>query len=469
MRQQAGFSMHIITRLAGAVAAALILLAPALWNGFPLLQFDTGGYFARWHEGRLEESRSTVYGAFLQLLSWPNFWPVVVAQTLFTVWILWLLLRSLDLGGRARVLPITVAALSILTALPWLTSQLITDIMAGLAVLALYLVVMRGHALATWERFALIGFIAFAVATHNATLAVLMLLVAAGLVFALFHRKLVPLAGVGRGALALALGAALLVTTNYAVARKLSWTPGGIALLFGRMLNEGIAQRFLAEHCPDSRFKLCDHQSELPSDADKFFWGESVFDRLGRFKGMNVEMATIVLESLADYPGEQIKGAAIATGRQLVMVNTGYGVNTEVWHTYGMIGNYAPQMEPAMEAAHHHQHDLNFAAINRVHVPVAYLAMLVLIAVIALASRHERLARVRHLAITVALALLANAFVCGALSNPHDRYGARMVWLAVLVLLLIPWTNAASPPASEVRDTSRQPLKRASKAKEALV
>ena len=30
-----------------------MLLAPALWNGFPLLQFDTGGYFARWHEGRL--------------------------------------------------------------------------------------------------------------------------------------------------------------------------------------------------------------------------------------------------------------------------------------------------------------------------------------------------------------------------------------------------------------------------------
>src|SRR5258706_16263425 len=103
-----------------------MLLAPALWNGFPLLEFDTGGYFARWHEGKLEESRSTVYGAFLQFLSWPDFWPVIIAQTLFTVWILWLLLRSHDLvrahelGGRARILPITVAALSILTALPWL-------------------------------------------------------------------------------------------------------------------------------------------------------------------------------------------------------------------------------------------------------------------------------------------------------------------------------------------------------------
>ena len=364
------------------------------------------------------------------------------------------------LAGRARVLPITVAALSILTALPWLASQLITDIMAGLAVLALYLVVTRADTLLAWERVALMAFIAFAVATHNATLAVLMLLVAAGLIIALFDRKLVPLAGVGRGAGALMLAAALLVTTNYAVAGRLAWTPGGIALLFGRMLNEGIAQRFLAEHCPDPRFKLCDHLSELPNDADVFFWGESVFDRLGRFKGMNAEMATIVLESLADYPLEQLKGAAVATGRQLVMVATGYGVNTEVWHTYGMIGNYAPQMEPAMNAAHQQQHDLNFVAMNRVHVPIAYLAMLLLIAVIAFASRHERFAGMRHLAVTVALALLANAFVCGALSNPHDRYGARMVWLAVLVLLLIPWAG--------VPRASRQNLERAAEAKEAL-
>jgi hypothetical protein len=422
-----------------------MLLAPALWNGFPLLQFDTGGYFARWHEGKLEESRSTVYGAFLQFLSWPNFWPVIIAQTFFTVWILWLLLRSHELGARARILPITVAALSILTALPWLTGQLITDIMAGLAVLALYLVMVLADKVTRWNRIALMAFIALAVATHNATLAVLMLLVAAGLVFALFDRRLVPLMGVGRGALSLAFGATLLVTMNYVVAGKVAWTPGGIALMFGRMLNEGIAQRYLTEHCPDPRFKLCDHISELPDDADRFFWGEGVFDRLGRFKALNVEMATIVVESLAAYPWLQIKGAAVATARQLVMVNTGYGVNTEVWHTYGMIGVYAPQMEPAMNAAHQQNHDLNFTAMNRVHEPVAYLAMLLLVGMITL--RNERIFHLRRLACMVALALMANAFVCGALSNPHDRYGARMAWLAVLVVLLAPWrVNSKSVP-----------------------
>ena len=130
---------------------------------------------------------------------------------------------------------------------------------------------------------------------------------------------------------------------NYVVSGRIAWTPGGIALMFGRMLNEGIAQRYLTEHCPDPRFKLCDHISELPNDADVFFWGESVFERLGRFKGLNVEMATIVLESFRAYPWLQLKGAVAATARQLVMVNTGYGVNTDVWHTYGMIELHAPR------------------------------------------------------------------------------------------------------------------------------
>ena len=31
-----------------AVTIPLMLLAPALWNGYPLLQWDTGGYLARW-------------------------------------------------------------------------------------------------------------------------------------------------------------------------------------------------------------------------------------------------------------------------------------------------------------------------------------------------------------------------------------------------------------------------------------
>ena len=40
------------------------------------------------------------------------------------------------------------------------------------------------------------------------------------------------------------------------------------------------------------------------------------------------------------------------------------------------------------------------------------------------------------LAATVSLALFGNALICGVISGPHDRYGARLVWIATFTVLL---------------------------------
>src|SRR5262245_59748675 len=181
------------------MAAVLMLLAPAMWNGFPLLQYDTGGYLARWYEGHLEESRSTVYGLYLVLTARPDFWPTVTVQALLTVWVLWLTLRAHALAKPATLL-VTAAALSIVTSLPWLASTLLTDIFAGVGVLVLYLLTLRGGTLARWERYTLIALLAFSAATHTATLAVLIALLAAGLVVAVVVRRgIVPFSGLMQG------------------------------------------------------------------------------------------------------------------------------------------------------------------------------------------------------------------------------------------------------------------------------
>jgi hypothetical protein len=422
--------------LAAAAAATLLLLAPALWNGFPLLEYDSGGYLARCFEGTLEVSRSTVYGFFLAALARPDFWPAIVVQAALTVWIIALMLRAHGLGAQPVMLLGTVAVLAVATTLPWIASILLTDIFAGLGVLALYLMTLRGEMLAGWERAGLVALAAFAAASHGATLAVLLALLALAIIVTPFSRKLVPGAGLGRGIAALVLTPLMLLTANYAVAGRLAWTPGGIALPFGRMLQDGIVARYLADHCPDPRLKLCAHRHELPTDADEFFWGESVFDRLGRFQGLDDEMRTIVLESLRAYPLWQIEAAASAAGRQLMKVKTGEGVLDQVWHSYNMIERFMPSMLPAMRAARQQKGELDFTAINELHVPIALASMLLLIATIVLASRQPRFADLGPLAATVALGILANAGVCGVLANPHDRYGVRLVWLATFVVVL---------------------------------
>ena len=92
-----------------------LLVGPALWNGFPLLQYDTGGYLARWYEGTLVPSRAVVYGLMLNAGEVAAFWPVVLVQAALTVWVVTLTLRAHGYGnGRGCVLGIiaTFAAIS---------------------------------------------------------------------------------------------------------------------------------------------------------------------------------------------------------------------------------------------------------------------------------------------------------------------------------------------------------------------
>ena len=419
------------SHLAAALVCLAALLAPALWNGYPLLQYDTGGYLARWYEGYLVPSRSTVFGLFLHVGEGLHFWPQLVLQAGCTVWVIWLVLRVFGLGTGPSRLAAVVAGLALLTALPVLSSMLLTDVFAGLAVLSLYLLVFHRSELARAERFGLFLLIAFASASHSATLAVLL----AVLIFsvpALRWADVRPLSRLLPAAGAVAAGGAMLLAANFALSGQLAWTPGGYGIAFGRMLQDGIVKRYLRDHCPDARLKLCPYRNELPSTADDFLWSYGVFNDLGRFNGLGDEMRFIVLRSMQEYPLQQIETALAATASQLGLVATGHGINDQIWHTYGIIKRFIPGEVPAMQNARQQQGGLHFDLSNRVHVPIALGSMLLALVLLATALARGRFDDPARLAATVTVALLANGFVCGALSGPHDRYGARIAWIATL-------------------------------------
>jgi hypothetical protein len=431
-----------------AILSIALLVGPALWNGFPLLQYDTGGYLARWYEGTLVPSRAVVYGLMLNAGEIAAFWPVVLVQAVLTVWVVALMLRAHGLAKRPWLMVSVIAALTAISTLPWLTSILLTDIFAGLGVLALYLLLLRPGHFSRGERFALIALIAVSAATHSATIAVLLALILAAVMVWLVQSRQLPLARIGNGVLALALGCVLVFAADFVVAKRLAWTPGGFALSFGRMLQDGIVNKYLDDHCPNPKLTLCGHKNQLPNDADVWFWGSPLFDKLGRFAGLDQEMANIAVGSVIDYPGLQFKTAAIATARQLVAVHTGEGVLNSIWHTYGTIRRFTPQLVAPMEAARQQHGEISFTAINRVDYPVALLSMALLPVIVLLAWRRTIPPAYGEFAAVCAIALLANAFVCGAMSNPHDRYGARLVWIAVfaITMALVPLADRLRSP-----------------------
>jgi hypothetical protein len=423
-----------------AIAACfLLLIAPALWNGFALLQYDTGGYLAPWYDGRLEMNRPVPYGLLLVAGHWFDFWPVLIVQSVLTIWVLALTLRAEGLSGRPGLLLGAIAALSVFTTLPWLTAILLTDIFAGLSVLALYLLLLRDDTLRSLERIGSIALVAASASIHSATIAVLLGLVIIAIAIRLIDRARMPTTRLLRATAALTLGALMVTTANGAVTGQFGWAPGGYALSFGRMLQDGIVTRYLNDHCPDPALRLCPYKNALPLDPDDFFWGESVFDKLGRFDGMHDEMRHIVLASLTEYPLLQLRSMAIGTVEQLALVETGAGVVNWIRNTYDTIKTHVPAATPAMLAARQQHGTLPFDVINWLHVPVALLTVALLPFIAALGWRRPRFARIGELAATVALAILGNAAVFGILATAHNRYGARVIWLAPLVCLIALW------------------------------
>jgi hypothetical protein len=418
-----------------AVTIPFLLIAPAIWNGYPLLQYDTGGYLARWYEGYLVPSRSTVFGLYLYFGQGSYFWINLGIQALATLWILQLTLRVFGVTGPLRLAAISVTLVAT-TALPWLASMLLTDIFAGLSVLSLFLLIVHGDKTSSTEKLLLFTFTSFAAATHSATLGVLLGLCGTGWIVRPYLSSRIPVIGLVRGSLTIVAGAAMLLSTNFALSGQFAWTPGGYGVAFGRMMQDGIVTRYLTDHCPTMKLKLCPYRNELPATADEFLWGKSMFNTLGRFKGLNDEMGFIALHSLAEYPAWQAEAALAATAQQLVHVATGEGTHGFIPHTYGIIERYLPSHLATMRAARQQHWDINFAAINWVHVPVALLSMLVLAAAIGLAFWRRRFDDVTLLAATVSTALLSNAVICGVISGPHDRYGARLVWVATFVVLV---------------------------------
>lgn len=444
---RAGAAGSLWLRLA-AIALPLLMIAPAFWNGYPLLQWDTGGYLARWYEGYLVPSRSTVFGIYLHYGESSGFWINLAVQSLATLWLLQLTLRVLSMMQTFRFAAISLL-LILSTALPWLASMLLTDIFAGLSVLSLFLLVIGGPRTSALEKISLFVFTAFAAATHSATLGVLLGLCIAGWMARPLLGRRLPIAGLAQASLTIVAGGLMLVSANHALSGKWTWTPGGTGVAFGRMMQDGIVARYLNDHCPREKLKLCPYRDQLPATADEFLWGKSMFNTLGRFEGMNDEMGTIVVGSLADYPAWQAGAALRAMGQQLLHVATGEGTNGWIPHTRGIIERYIPSQAAPMRAARQQNWALDFDYVNWLHVPVALASMLGLVALLGHALRRRRLDDLRLLAATVVLALLGNAFICGGISGPHDRYGARIVWVATFVVLMALFRSFGDEAADE--------------------
>ncbi len=421
---------------ASVVAGAVLLIWPALLNGYPLLFSDTGAILEMSLEPTMGWDKPWIYGPFLHLFHWrTTLWLPLFAQGLIVSHLLWLTQAVVGPTGRHLLL---CAVLAVGSAAPWFTSLLMPDVFTPLAVLCLFILAWGPGRLARIEVMwaGVVGSVA--IASHLAHLVIAAACVAAvGLV-----RWQVP----WRPAAALAGAVGLLLATNLAGNGVLAVSPHGSVFGLARLIGDGPGVDYINAACPDAGYQLCAWRGRLVRDSDAFLWDTygpmwdaSLWgDRFGPI-AIAPEAARLVPAIIAAYPGQVLRAAAANTLRQLRMVQVGDTLGPDYMDdaVTPKLRLYFPPAEAGrFQAGRQAQGLMRHAADLFQPLHLALLIAGALGSVWLLGTRWRTEPALAGLAAMALVALLANAFATGALSGPHDRYQARIAWLVLLPPLL---------------------------------
>ena len=416
------------------LAGAVLLLWPAALNHYPIVFSDLGGLLSMGHEPEIGWDKPWVYGPFLRVADGGvTLWLPMLAQGLIVSHTLWLVQKAVAGGSAGRHLALC-AVLAAGSAAPWFAALLMPDIFAPVSVLSLFLLGLAPPGtLSRGERAWLVALATFAIAAHLAHLVVACACLA---VVLLLRWRRAALAGAP-----LLLALAWLASANLAGNGVAGVSPYGSIFALARLQADGPAARYLQDVCPAAGYRLCAWASRLPEDSDAFLWrpdgpvwGNDYGPTL-----MVGEARQVVAASLRAYPWMAARAAAANTLAQARLAAVGDTLGPDYLDVTVLprLERFFPAAEAARFGAGLQARGLLLAAAAPFLWPQGGLlaaGLLGTLAAIPLAWR--RWPALAGLALMVLAGLAANAFATGALSHPHDRYGARIAWLVLLPPLL---------------------------------
>ena len=442
----------------GAILAGGLLLAwPAAFNGYPLVFIDTISYLNHTTLPETPWDKTQAYGPWLHLFHWRvSLWPAVLAQALVASHLAWLAQRMARGAATPFAHLAVCAALGGLTSAPWFLATLMPDAFTAIGPLCLLLlgVARLSRLEAAW--IALVGTVA--IAAHLSHLPTALATIA---LVALLARRPGP---VLRTALPFGLALVFLATSNLLAFGRATLSPHGSVFLLARLQGDGPAASLIRARCqsasPGAGWHLCAFADRLPMDSDAFLWDPtSPLNRhpdgtprpMGGVAGA-AEAREIVAATLREHPGAVVAAMLRNGVAQLFKPGVGDTLGNEHLALSARIPiarSFPPGELAAFEAGLQMRGELHARAAPFLvlHLPVLLLSLGAAPWLLRRALRAGDTPRAALLAGAL-LALLANAAATGALSKPHERYQARIVWLLPLAVML------AALPAAARRDAA---------------
>jgi hypothetical protein len=448
--------------ICAVTGAAVPLIWPAVWNGYPIVFADTGTYLSQAIHLYAGWDRPVFYSLFLLPLHWTvTLWPVVVVQALLTAWILWLVCRVLVPNLSAGVFVVGTVTLAASTWLPWIVSEVMPDLFTPLLVLIISLLAWVPERLTQREQIVLATLATCMITSQQSSvpLACALLTVLGSLGFWIrkgvrpncreandTKRQATCMAGryptsPRRRILLLVLPPVLAVfgmcSANLAAHGRFAVSPFGNIFLLARVIYDGPGMTTLRRDCGTAGWRLCQFLDGFPASSDGFLWSDdSPLYQAGGPKIVAAEADAIIQSAIVFDPVGQVLATLGNTLEQLQRFESGDGL--EPWPT-----KVSPWIEQDFPAREYAAYSAARQQIDRLNVPPALTVMHraaalagIAAAIILLPAAMRRRAPCAGFLLAVLLSLVISAAITGGLSAPHDRYQSRIMWLPLFMAIV---------------------------------
>lgn len=373
-------------------------------------------------------ARSIPYSITAYVLSGPQhaMIPLVVFDALLAAFAIAVFLTALDLGtlawwGASLLLAFaTPAALVSCFAMP--------DIFAGITILTIAVLTVVPGRLTTPVAIMLALVDAFAIASHTSHVALALALLPIALLWRWRNRLVIGRRASLWIAAPVLLGIAIVVISGIVAFREVSLAPQRFPLALARAIDDGPARWYLARHCRDRHFAVCELYPDgvLPSGFE-FVWGlngihmRASADQLKRIRDQEFE---ILLRAAVAYPWQQASQLSWDVGRQLVAFDLDE-LNFNARAQTRPDGSLQFVPIPGLP-------EETFAWADWIVRSSAAIAAIAL-AIGLFKARGER----RMLAVLLLTGLIANAAICAIFAEWDDRYQVRVIWLLPLAAIAV--------------------------------
>ena len=432
--------------------AAITLLIPAFYNGYPLVYSDTGSYIQSGMDLVIPEHRTIMYGLFIRFFSFNfSFWLVVFAQSLIVSYVLWHITRVINKTISKRLFLIGLALLSWFTGLGWYTSQIMPDIFTFTAIGTLLLLALKKD-YKIYQKVIFSLLLVFSINAHFSNYLISILIVLG--LFVITRTKFIPKAKKELSFLLPTIIVTLSILTgsliNYSVGSTFKINQGSHVFLMGKMLDSGVLKSFLDDECKNDNYVLCHCKDSLPVTSRELLWNpNSPLYQNGGWTGSEKPFNDILFDIFTSPKHLALftYNSILSSVTQLFQNDVGSGLVSN-WYKdptsppYAQIEKHFPfelnQYKQSRQNGNLWDQGLDFTFINYINNMFLVISAGLLFYIFTFKNKRKSIDIHTQLIIfTFLLGIVVNAIVVGSLANVYDRLQSRISWTLIFCMMLL--------------------------------